>query len=297
MEIELKEKKCFIITPVGDKDSPIRRNTDGLISSVIRPLLGVDFNFSDIKAAHEINSSGSINNQIMKRIIYDDLVLANLTGLNPNVMYEVAVRHATLKPIIHICEEGTILPFDIIDQRTLFYKNDMLGVQELKEQLKMMIAEALKVDEFTDNPIYNASQSKIYSETISNNPEKNFEKYLLERFDKLESKIFGLKYQGDENKGFKYSEPFKIYFKSSKIIDKDYILNELKISFDKKNYIISLLKIDNQKPLNDSFEIWINLIVNSNNDVPYVNELMEIFNKMVFTEITDLSIEGNELPF
>ncbi|MFW5871622.1 MAG: hypothetical protein ACOCUT_00800 [bacterium] len=298
MEIDYKEKKCFIITPVGDKDSQIRRSTDGLISSVIRPLLQKEFNFSDIKAAHEINTSGSINNQIMKRIIYDELVLVNLTGLNPNVMYEVAVRHATLKPIIHICEEGTRLPFDIIDQRTIFYKNDMLGVQELKEQLKSMIKEALQVDQFKDNPIYNASQSKIFSETLSNNPEKNFEKYLLERFDKLESKISGNNYQAEGSKDLKFAEPFIIYIRTDCKVDKDYILGELKISLDKKQYTILLFKIDKQSHLNDYYETWINLIVISNDHmIPHVYELQEIFNNMKFTNILDIHIDGNELPF
>ena len=112
MEDKVQKKKCFIITPIGEKDSDIFRQADGVIKSVIRPVLK-EHGFNDICAAHEITKSGMINNQIINRIVEDDLVVANLTDRNPNVMYEVCLRHVTAKPIIHICETGTVLPFDI----------------------------------------------------------------------------------------------------------------------------------------------------------------------------------------
>lgn len=100
-----------------------------------------------------MNDAGSITQQLLKHILEDDLVIVNLTGLNPNVMYEVAVRHAIRKPIVQLCEYGTILPFDITDQRTIFYKNDMMGIVEIKDKLRNMIKDASK-DESPDNPIY-----------------------------------------------------------------------------------------------------------------------------------------------
>jgi hypothetical protein len=186
---EPKAKTCFIITPIGADNSDVRRHADGVIKSVINPILCEEFDFEDVKAAHEISTSGSINNQLMGRILDDDLVIANLTGTNPNVMYEVAVRHATAKPIIHICEEGTKLPFDIIDQRTIFYTDDMLGVEELKNNLKAMVADAINVKEFKDNPIYNATKNKMIIESIANDPDKGFEKLLLDKITNLEERI------------------------------------------------------------------------------------------------------------
>ena len=149
------DKTCFIITPIGNSNSAIYRHINGVIRSVIRPCLE-KAGFTKIKAAHEINELGSINTQVITSILDADLVVANLTGTNPNVMYELCLRHAIAKPVIHICEAGTDLPFDIKDSRTIFYRNDMLGVDELKEALETMVREIDYTKDYKDNPIYNA---------------------------------------------------------------------------------------------------------------------------------------------
>ena len=173
-------KKCFIITPIGANGSPIRRATDGLINSAIKPALSDDY---EITVAHEIALPGSITRQVISHILEDELVIANLTGLNPNVMYELAVRHATRKPIVTVAEEGTVLPFDISDERTIFYKNDMGGVQEIIPQLKEAAAEVVKSNEM-DNPIYRVMKENIIK------PQKidvDATRYILERLDSIEA--------------------------------------------------------------------------------------------------------------
>lgn len=181
---EKQEKKCFIITPIGDSSSVIFRKAKGVIESVIRPVLQKN-GFNDIKAAYEINISGMITTQIINRIIDDDLVIVNLTGNNPNVMYEMCLRHVVAKPIIHICENGTILPFDIKDSRTIFYENDMLGVSELKESLKRFLVEIDYGADYSDNPIYTAYKFGNLLK-MSNGTEKETEiKLLLDILDSI----------------------------------------------------------------------------------------------------------------
>lgn len=75
-------------------------------------------------------------------------------------MYELCLRHVVAKPIIHICENGTVLPFDIKDSRTIFYTDDMLGVEELKNNIRLFMDEMDYSGEYRDNPIYNATKTQ-----------------------------------------------------------------------------------------------------------------------------------------
>ncbi|EIE1275247.1 hypothetical protein RGL42_004887 [Vibrio parahaemolyticus] len=189
-------KKCFIVTPIGKEGSDIRRSADGLIDSVIEPIcknLGLE-----MFVAHRIDTPGSITGQVIEHILQDDLVIANLTYLNPNVMYELAVRHAVRLPVISLAEEGTVLPFDISDERTIYYKNDMAGVTSLIPILEKMSREALE-DTEPDNPVYRAAKNKVMKEM---QPQGDFQSYILERLDRFESLIQNNKAPRNNTKGF-----------------------------------------------------------------------------------------------
>lgn len=188
MESQEKEqgKKCFIITPIGDNGSETFRMAKGVIESVIKPLLE-NYGYDDVKPAYEINESGMITTQIINRIIDDDLVICNLTGNNPNVMYELCLRHVVAKPIIHICQNGTTLPFDIKDSRTIFYKNDMLGVQELKSQMEDFLKEINYSEDYIDNPVYNAKRMSNLLKDVPVGSDKQVEIELLQNIlDKID---------------------------------------------------------------------------------------------------------------
>ena len=175
------KKKCFIITPIGGNGSAIRRKIDGIIDEVIEPVLN-EFDY-EMRVSHRINDSGSVTNTIIRDVYESDLVIANLTGNNPNVMYEVALRHASAKPIIHITENISDLPFDINDQRTIPYTDDMAGAFQLKEDLKIMI-QNINFSEPALNPITLALEKK----NLVNIPEsasKDFEDMLFQLTDDM----------------------------------------------------------------------------------------------------------------
>ena len=194
-----ERKKCFVITPIGGPSSDIRRATDGLLDAVIRPVL--DELDCQVFVAHEIADSGSITRQVIEHLAYDQLVIANLTDLNPNVMYELAVRHCSRLPVVSLAQYGTSLPFDIHDERTIFYTDDLNGGEELKPQLKAMAFAAL-ADTEPDNPVYRAINDKLIRDVT---PAGDREGLLLDRFDRLESMMVRQGWLGIPNEVANYA--------------------------------------------------------------------------------------------
>ena len=189
----VSKKKCFIITPIGSENDPIRRHIDGVINAAIKPALGDEF---EVNVAHEMPRIGSITRQIIEEIYKSDLVIANLTHNNPNVMYELAFRHCLGKPVIQIMEYGTKLPFDIENERTISYKNDAQGTIELCQILIKYINEIDYSNNF-QGPIYDYlisiyNTEKILS-NISNVPSISVEndaiKYLINEVIKLGDEV------------------------------------------------------------------------------------------------------------
>ena len=184
---ECKSRKCFIITPIGKETDPIRRHIDGIIDAAIIPALG---NKYEIVVAHKITTPGTITKQIINEIYSDELVIANLTDRNPNVMYELAFRHSIGKPVIMISDKDTTLPADIIMERTIFYQNDAKGVLELRDDL--IKAEQAIDFEAKTSPIIDILGDISHDTSIlanANTKDKEPLEYIMNRLTKIEEAV------------------------------------------------------------------------------------------------------------
>lgn len=152
-----------------------------MIDAVIEPVLGEDY---DVIVAHRLAKSGSITNQVIDLVLNSKLVIANLTGLNPNVMYELALRHAARLPVIILAEKGTNLPFDITTERTIFYRDQMYDVLNVRDALNNAVDEAI-LDDHIDNPVYRVIENKLIRE--SDKIEEPL-KIILDRLEGLETR-------------------------------------------------------------------------------------------------------------
>jgi len=102
-------------------------------------------------------------------------VLADLTGGNPNVFYELAIRHATGRPYIQIIEKGESIPFDISGVRTIqIDSRDIDSIEDAKSQLGKQI-EHFHAGHQADSPISVAASIRLL-QTDSSYAEKLLEK-------------------------------------------------------------------------------------------------------------------------
>ncbi len=147
-----EKKTCFVIGPIGNPDSETRKWADSLLKYVITPATS-EHNYNPPVRADEICLTGLITMQIIGHLISADLVIADLTWVNPNVYYELAIRHASRKPVVNLMREGESLPFDNKDVRTITFPDSLGGSQQAVEQLTRFIPEVEKADAAQLNPI------------------------------------------------------------------------------------------------------------------------------------------------
>lgn len=145
-------RKCFVVSPIGEEGSSTRSNADKLFRHIISPVCEA-CDFEAIRV-DQMNDANSITQTIIECLETSELVIADTSGHNPNVFYEMGFRARTKKPIIHLKSKNEKLPFDINTIRTFEYDlTDLDGVEELKKRLINTIQSFnyTTLEEATDN--------------------------------------------------------------------------------------------------------------------------------------------------
>lgn len=124
---------CFVISPIGSADSVERKHADLVLSSLIEPAL-VELGLRAVRA-DGISKPGLITGQVMDHVSRAALVIADLSFGNPNVYYELALRHATRKPAVQLIRTSDKLPFDVGQYRTVHI--DMTDIYTLVPQIEL----------------------------------------------------------------------------------------------------------------------------------------------------------------
>lgn len=138
---------CFVIGPIGDKFAPVGsaarevyEEALDVYEKVIAP--ACEQNQLQALRADQIAVAGEITEQILRHLQEDPIVIADVSGGNPNVMYELGLRHSIGKPTIHLGEYGQ-LPFDIAGYRTILFSRSDRGLIDARKELEAAIAAAL----------------------------------------------------------------------------------------------------------------------------------------------------------
>lgn len=129
-----QDRTCFVISPIGDPDSETRKRADQVLKHVIKPAVA-QCGYKAMRA-DEIDKPGIITSQVIQHVVTDPLVVADLTERNPNVFYELAVRHALRKPLVQIIRKGEAIPFDVAHTRTIYVDHkDLDSVETAKTDI------------------------------------------------------------------------------------------------------------------------------------------------------------------
>jgi hypothetical protein len=156
---------CFVIGPIGnalaEHGSPEREiyeNSLHVMAEVIEPACA-EYGFTPVRA-DSLARAGEITTQIFRRLRDDDIVIADLTDANPNVMYELGLRHTRNKLTIQIGEYGR-LPFDISTIRTIQFSRSPVGLIKAREELIRVLKAGVSgdYDPVTATHVWNDAES------------------------------------------------------------------------------------------------------------------------------------------
>lgn len=186
MDTTHERKICFVISPIGDENSETRKHSDIILKHII--CASVEPLGYEVIRADKISEPGIITTQIIQYIVDSPLVIADLTDRNPNVFYELALRHVTRKPLVQIIKKGEIIPFDVAATRIVqFDIQDIVSADAAKTEIISQVKSLETEKNEIDNPISVSLDLKILKE--SGNPEQRSLADIVEAISDLRSAL------------------------------------------------------------------------------------------------------------
>ena len=134
----MARRTCFVISPVGDPGTPVRKRADQVFKYIIKPVTS-ELGYR-VKRADRMKRAGIITSRILAAVADADLVVADLTGHDPGVFYELAIRHATRRPVVQLIDAAQEPPFDVANMRTIYVDiHDLDSARDARRELKRYV--------------------------------------------------------------------------------------------------------------------------------------------------------------
>lgn len=194
-EIKKKQdkKKCGLIMPISSMENINNKYTAEHwedIKKTLKKFLEKDY---IVELVSDSKTSEIIQAEILNSIFNDDIVICDISGSNPNVMFELGLRIAFNKRVIVIFDKNNKVPFDINSIPHLIYPEDLniVKMEEFSENLKMQIKELLK----KEGNSYIETYGSLFKDYILKEEKIDIStgKLILERLGELEDKLLNRK--------------------------------------------------------------------------------------------------------
>ena len=130
LNIPQRENHCFYLCPFKEPFNSIYRD------HASKALTQEGFS---IERADEIFGTQPIIEDIWEGINSASVIVADVTGRNPNVMYEIGMAHTIGKPVVIITQNIDDVPFDLRPIRCIIYEYTPEGCEALKDRLKSTV--------------------------------------------------------------------------------------------------------------------------------------------------------------
>jgi hypothetical protein len=137
-ELQNKKNKCGIIMPIAATEGYQQGHWEDVLTILKDSMSSTNFKPELVSQDQAI---GSIHNRILKNIRDDQMVVCDISSLNPNVMIELGLRLASNKPLVITKDEKTVCPFDINGIEYISYPSSLRSAQisKFKEELASRI--------------------------------------------------------------------------------------------------------------------------------------------------------------
>lgn len=148
-----RDRTCFVIMPFGEGEARHRLSArfDKAIRTAVESARVAGIKYSCTRA-DDPERPGSITAQVLDGLRRADLVVADLEGLNANVLWELGVRDALRHGTILVAPRDQNIPFDLSDRRIVRYP--ARGDEEkLREALREVIERIRDTSQQRDSPV------------------------------------------------------------------------------------------------------------------------------------------------
>jgi hypothetical protein len=167
-------EQAFIIQQIGAKDSPERKRADEIYKFIVSPAVK-EAGLEPYRADLDL-TPGPIAPRMLSELISARIVIADLTGRNPNVFYELGITHSFARPLISIADSVSSLPFDTKDERVIilgeYVPTGLTYIQgeEAKTFLKASLAIVLADDYTAPSPLREVAANASVDDLAPENP-------------------------------------------------------------------------------------------------------------------------------
>lgn len=264
---ESKNLKCGLIMPISAMGLYTEKHWKDIKDILTEALKDTDFDVEIVSNGSEV---GIIQERIIHNIYENDVIICDVSGKNPNVMFELGMRLAFDKPTIIIKDELTDYSFDTSSIEHILYPSDLNyhKIVEFKETLKVKVVNTdKKAKEDVNYTTFLGHFGKFKVGKLSET-EVTSEQYILREIEELKKYVYMLGRETNFNRDIlRHDRTTKMIFKHAmsrvlrEYIEKAKMEDELPNGEKIMGYVLSHPLIRGQKCLEELSQIEImNLI-------------------------------------